>query len=125
MLRRSKNDISLKRSNLLFTGTVIVAANSDSQNANATNKGVSGRWCKKRVAAGAAPELDALTLEGQYATDSASYITAKATADQNLLQLKQVLNIDAGKLFDIATPPVEHNPGRTHSATTTWNGITR
>ncbi|WP_205508633.1 TolC family protein [Longitalea arenae] len=65
---------------------------------------------RKRVAAGAAPELDALTLEGQYATDSANYISARATADQNLLQLKQVLNIDAGKLFDITTPPVEEIP---------------
>lgn len=65
---------------------------------------------KKRVAAGAAPELDALTLEGQYATDSSNYITARATADQNLLLLKQVLNIDAGKYFDIATPPVDQIP---------------
>lgn len=65
---------------------------------------------RKKVNAGAAPELDALTLEGQYATDSANYITARATADQNLLQLKQVLNIDAGQLFDIALPPVEQIP---------------
>lgn len=65
---------------------------------------------RKRVSAGAAPELDALTLEGQYATDSSNYITAKATADQNLLQLKQVLNLDAGKAFDIAEPPVEQIP---------------
>jgi outer membrane protein len=65
---------------------------------------------QKRVDAGAAPELDVLTLQGQYATDSSSYITAKATADQNLLQLKQVLNIDAGQPFDIAEPPVEQIP---------------
>ncbi|THU41460.1 TolC family protein [Niastella caeni] len=65
---------------------------------------------RKRVIAGAAPELDALTLEGQYATDSSNYITAMANADQNMLQLKQVLNIDAGKLFDIASPPVEQIP---------------
>jgi outer membrane protein len=65
---------------------------------------------KKRVAAGAAPELDALTLEGQYATDSSNYISARATADQNLLLLKQVLNIDAGQFFDIATPPVDQIP---------------
>jgi outer membrane protein len=62
------------------------------------------------VAAGASPELDALTLEGQYATDSSNYISTKATADQNLLQLKQVLNIDAGKPFDITSPPVELIP---------------
>jgi outer membrane protein len=65
---------------------------------------------RKRVAAGAAPELDALTLEGQYATDSSNFITARANADQNLLLLKQVLNIDAGKVFDIATPPVDQIP---------------
>jgi outer membrane protein len=64
----------------------------------------------KRVAAGAAPELDKSTLEGQYATDSSNYITARANADQNLLLLKQVLNIDAGKEFDIATPPVDQIP---------------
>lgn len=65
---------------------------------------------QKKVIAGAAPELDALTLEGQYRTDSSGYITAKANADQNLLQLKQVLNIDAGQPFDIAEPPVEQIP---------------
>jgi outer membrane protein len=65
---------------------------------------------RKKVDAGAVPELDALTLEGQYATDSSNYITAKAAGDQNLLLLKQVLNIDAGKFFDIAEPPVEQIP---------------
>ena len=65
---------------------------------------------RKRVAAGSVPELDALTLEGQYATDSSNYISARAAADQNLLLLKQVLNIDAGKLFDITTPPVDQIP---------------
>ena len=65
---------------------------------------------RKRVEAGAAPELDRLTLEGQYATDSSNFISARATYDQNLLQLKQVLNLDAGKLFEIATPPVEQIP---------------
>jgi outer membrane protein len=65
---------------------------------------------RKKVDAGAVPELDALTLEGQYASDSSNYISALATADQNLLQLKQVLNVDAGKPFDIATPPIDQIP---------------
>jgi outer membrane protein len=65
---------------------------------------------RKKVAAGAAPELDALTLEGQYATDSSNYISAVSTADQNLLQLKQALNIDAAQPFDITEPPVEQIP---------------
>lgn len=64
----------------------------------------------KRRDAGAVPELDVLTLQGQFATDSSNYIAASATADQNLLLLKQVLNLDAGKPFDITTPPVEQIP---------------
>lgn len=65
---------------------------------------------RKKVAAGAVPELDALTLEGQYASDSSNYISAQSNADQNLLLLKQVLNIDAGKPFDVTTPPVDQIP---------------
>lgn len=65
---------------------------------------------RKKVDAGAAPELDALTLEGQYATDSSAYISALASEDQNLLQLKQVLNIDAGQPFDITSPPADQIP---------------
>lgn len=65
---------------------------------------------RKRVDAGAIPELDALTLEGQYASDSSNYIGAQATADQNMLLLKAVLNVDAGQPFDIETPPVDQIP---------------
>ncbi len=55
-------------------------------------------WQRKRVAAGAAPELDAAYPgRSSTATDSSNYITAEAAADQNLLLLKQVLNIDAGQ----------------------------
>lgn len=65
---------------------------------------------RKKVAAGASPELDALTLDGQYASDSSNYISALSTADQNLLQLKQALNVDAAQPFDITEPPVEQIP---------------
>ncbi|OQP55381.1 hypothetical protein A4D02_03465 [Niastella koreensis] len=108
-IEKTKNDISLNVATyylqvLLSRQQILIA----SVQMNQTRQ----QWevAKKRVSAGAAPELDALTLEGQYATDSSNYITAKATADQNLLLLKQVLNIDAGKYFDIATPPVEQIP---------------
>lgn len=67
-------------------------------------------FARKKVDAGAIPELDVLTLEGQYATDSSNYISAVATADQNLLDLKAVLNLDASAPFDILTPPVEQIP---------------
>lgn len=67
-------------------------------------------FTRKKVEAGAVPELDALTLEGQYATDSSNYISAVANVDQAVLTLKQALNLDAGALFDITNPPVEQIP---------------
>jgi outer membrane protein len=67
-------------------------------------------FTRKKVTAGVIPELDALTLEGQYASDSSAYISAVANADQQILLLKQVLNVDAGQPFDITTPPVDQIP---------------
>lgn len=67
-------------------------------------------FTRKRVDAGTVPELDALTLEGQYATDSSNYIGALANVDQAMLTLKVALNIDAGALFDIENPPVDQIP---------------
>lgn len=108
-IEKTKNDISL---NVATYYLQVLLSRQQIQIASVQMNQTKEQWevAKKRVAAGAAPELDALTLEGQYATDSANYISARATADQNLLLLKQVLNIDAGKLFDIATPPVEQIP---------------
>jgi len=65
---------------------------------------------RKKVDAGAVPELDALTLEGQYASDSSNYITAISNVDQAVLTLKQALNLDAGAIFEVAAPPVEQIP---------------
>lgn len=61
---------------------------------------------RKRVDAGILPELNAAELEAQLARDSASLITAQTAAVQLLLQLKALLNLDAGAAFDIAEPPV-------------------
>ncbi len=65
---------------------------------------------RRKVEAGALPEVDALSLEGQYANDSSNYIGALATADQNLLLLKGVLNVDASLPFDITSPPIDQIP---------------
>lgn len=61
---------------------------------------------RKRVDAGALPELNAAELEAQLARDSSSLITAEASVQQFLLQMKALLNLDAGAPFDIVTPPV-------------------
>ncbi|HEX7844434.1 MAG TPA: TolC family protein, partial [Chitinophagaceae bacterium] len=65
---------------------------------------------RKRVDAGALPELNAAELEAQLARDSSGLITAETTAQQFLLQMKALLNLDAATPFDIVVPPVENIP---------------
>lgn len=65
---------------------------------------------RKLVDAGSVPELNAAELEVQFATDTASVITAQETYDINNLQLKAILNLDAAAPFDLDTPPVETIP---------------
>jgi outer membrane protein len=65
---------------------------------------------RRRVKAGALPELNATELEAQLARDSTGIINAKATADISMLQLKALLNVDAASAFDIEVPPVDKIP---------------
>lgn len=65
---------------------------------------------RKRVDAGAVPELDALQLESQLALDSSNLISAKSTAELNLIQLKSLMNLDFATPFEIDVPPVEIIP---------------
>jgi outer membrane protein len=65
---------------------------------------------RKRVNAGSLPELNAVQLEAQLATDSATLITAQNTRQLNLLQLKALLYLDPAAPFDIASPAVETIP---------------
>ncbi|MDQ3844863.1 MAG: TolC family protein [Bacteroidota bacterium] len=65
---------------------------------------------RKQVEAGKLPELNAAELEAQLARDSASLVNAQANVQQLLLQLKAILNMDAGSVFDVATPPVDAIP---------------
>ena len=65
---------------------------------------------RKRVDAGALPEINAAELEAQLSRDSSTLITAEASVQQFLLQMKALLNIDAGTSFDIETPPVDKVP---------------
>jgi outer membrane protein len=65
---------------------------------------------RKRVKAGSLPELNAAELEAQLAADSSALITAQSTVQQVLLQMKALLNMDAGMAFDVTTPPVDLIP---------------
>jgi len=65
---------------------------------------------RARVNAGTLPELNAVEIEAQLATDSASFITAQSTFDQNVLTLKAALNLDAAAPFDLDLPAVDKIP---------------
>ena len=65
---------------------------------------------RKRVDAGSLPELNAVQLEAQLATDSSNLITARANAEQNVLSLKALLYLDAAAAFELDAPPVDKIP---------------
>jgi outer membrane protein len=108
-IERTKNDIGLS---VATTYLQALLAKEQAKIANVQMDISRSRLAdtRKRVDAGLMPELNALELEAQYARDSASYISAVATAEQTLLTLKATLNLDAGLPFDIAEPPVDKIP---------------
>ena len=65
---------------------------------------------RKRVDAGSLPELNAVQLEAQLATDSSNLITARANATQSALSLKALLYLDAAASFELDAPPVDMIP---------------
>jgi outer membrane protein len=67
-------------------------------------------FTKAKVDAGALPELNLAEVQSQIATDSANLINAQSSYQQNLLLLKNVLNLDPATPFEIETPPVDRIP---------------
>ena len=65
---------------------------------------------RKKVDAGSLPELNAVELEAKLATDSSNLISAQSTYQQNILQLKGLLNLDAAAPFEVETPEVAKIP---------------
>jgi outer membrane protein len=65
---------------------------------------------RKKVDAGALPELNALNFESQLAADSNSLVAAQTNYDQSLLAMKGFLNLDAALLFEVEIPDIETIP---------------
>src|SRR5258706_4961551 len=65
---------------------------------------------RKQVDAGALPEINALELESQVASDSANLIAARGNVEQNKFVLKAYMNIDAGQPFEIEEPSAGQIP---------------
>jgi outer membrane protein len=65
---------------------------------------------RKRVDAGALPELNIAEVESQLALDSSNYYSAKGNYEQTLLNLRALLNLDVDVLFGIETPNIDSIP---------------
>ncbi len=64
----------------------------------------------KQVNAGALPELNAVELESQLATDSANLLTASGNVTQAKYVLKSYMNLDAAAPFEIEQPTADKIP---------------
>jgi outer membrane protein len=64
----------------------------------------------KQVSAGALPELNAVELESQLATDTSNLISATGNVTQAKYVLMAYMNLDAGEPFDIDEPPIDQIP---------------
>jgi outer membrane protein len=65
---------------------------------------------RKFVNAGAQPELNATQIEAQLAQDSVNYLNTKTNTAIALLNLKNLMNIDAGAPFEVDIPAVDKIP---------------
>lgn len=64
----------------------------------------------KMVAAGTLPPLNESQLQAQLALDSSNLISAKGAVTTNILNLKALMNVDAGAPFELEAPPVDIIP---------------
>ncbi|NCT95273.1 MAG: TolC family protein [Chitinophagaceae bacterium] len=65
---------------------------------------------RKRVDAGALPELNLAEVEAQLANDSSNYVAAVTTLQLNILNLKGMLSLDPAVAFEVDMPPVDQIP---------------
>ncbi len=65
---------------------------------------------RKRVDAGALPELNAAELEARLASDSINYYNAANNYQQNIINLKGLLNINMAEPFELSTPSLDKIP---------------
>jgi outer membrane protein len=67
-------------------------------------------FTRKRVDAGALPELSAAEIEAQLARDTTTFVNAQASLSQAIIQLKAAISMDMATPFEVEIPPVESIP---------------
>ncbi len=104
-----RNDVSLNVANAYLQFLLAVQQSRTAQN-QLTQSQAQLELTRKQVKAGTLPELNAAELEAQVAQDSSSYITAVSTIQQNILNLKAYMSLDAAAPFELDTPSVNKIP---------------
>lgn len=65
---------------------------------------------REKVAVGALPELNTIQLEAKLAQDSISYYNALNSLNQNIINLKALLNLDMATPFEVEMPTLDKIP---------------
>jgi outer membrane protein len=104
-----RNDVSLNVANAYLQFLLAVEQSRTAQNQLKQSQ-AQLELTRKQVRAGSLPELNAAELESQVAQDSSSYITAVSTIQQNVLNLKAYMSMDAAAPFELDTPSVDKIP---------------
>ncbi len=106
---RAKNDVSLAVANAFLQVMLRREQVNVSELQLAQSRDQLG-ITRKLVDAGSQPELNAIQIEAQLASDSAGLLQAKALVQQGLINLKAFLNLDMSVPFEIEAPAIENIP---------------
>lgn len=108
-VEKAKNDISLNVA-VAYLQILLTREQANLASAKVLQTKSQLESTRKQVEAGKLPELNAVNLESILGSDSSSLISAEILAKQSLLQMKALLNLDAGLPFEIVTPSVSGIP---------------
>jgi outer membrane protein len=108
-VEKAKNDVALNVA-VAYLQILLAREQANLASAKVVQTKAQLESTRKQVDAGKLPELSAANLESELAADSSSLITAETATQRSLLQMKALLNVDAGFPFDIVTPSVQGIP---------------
>jgi outer membrane protein len=104
-----RNDVSLNVANA-YLQVLLAIQQQDIAAVQVEQDSTQLELVNKQVVAGALPELNAVEIEAQLATDSATLISATGNVSQSKFILKAYMGMDADVSFDIEEPPVDQIP---------------
>lgn len=106
---RARNDVALNVA-VAYLNALLSAEQINISKVQVSQTSAQLEVVRKQVRAGTVPELNAAEIEAQLARDTANFITAQGTYQQNLINLKALLNLDMATPFEIEKPAVAAIP---------------